>query len=196
MTVQELITDVRFTLQDTDGVYFTDTELLNTYNECKRLITFDRKDKSSTVDVATIDGTYAYTTTGVISFLKAKDSEDVERPIYTEAEYDEAMEDANGVIVTNENELYVVTPETGVTITFTTISMPSDSIVTDAVRLGDEAAYKYYLLAKSYEKDTDLEQFQKAQYFTQLFRSAYGNTKKITSQNNRTIKSQTESHFF
>ena len=196
MTVQELITDVRYTLQDTDGTYFTDTELLSLYNECKRLITFDRKDKASTVDVATLDSTYTYTTTGVISFLKATDSEDVERPIYTEAEYDEALLDANAVIVTNENELYVVTPETGVTITLTVIAMPDDSIATDSVRLGDEAPYKYYMLAKSYEKDTDLEQFQKAQYFTQMFRTSYGNTKKITSQNNRLQKSQTESHFF
>ena len=170
MTVAQLITDVRYVLQDSDAVYFTDTELLNTFNECRRLITFDRKDKTSTVDVSTLDSTYSYTT--------------------------EAVLDANGVIVTNENEVYVVTPETGVTITFTTISMPADAVTTDTIRIGDEAPYKYYMLAKSYEKDTDLEQFQKAQYFTQLFRTSYDNTKKITSSNNRTKRSVTESHFF
>jgi len=196
MTVAQLITDVRYVLQDSDAVYFTDTELLNTFNECRRLITFDRKDKTSTVDVATLDSTYSYTTTGVISFVKAIDSNDVVRPIYTNEEYDEAVLDANGVIVTNENEIYVVTPETGVTITFTTISMPADAVTTDTIRIGDEAPYKYYMLAKSYEKDTDLEQFQKAQYFTQLFRTSYDNTKKITSSNNRTKRSVTESHFF
>ena len=196
MTLRELITQVRDTLQDADGVYFSDSELLNTYNECKRLITFDRKDKTSTVSVATIDGTYSYSTTDVISFVSAKDSNDVDRPIYTDGEEDEALLDANGIIVTNENEIYVVTPETGVTISLKVIAMPTEDNLNDTIRMGDESAYKYYMLSKSYEKDTDLEQFQKAQYFGQMFRSTYDNTKKVTSSNNRTKKAQTESHYF
>lgn len=196
MTLRELITQVRDVLQDADGVYFNDSELLNIYNECKRLITFDRKDKTSTVTVATLDGVYSYDTIDVISFVSAKDSNDVDRPIYTDVEETEALLDANGVIVTNENEIYVVTPETGVTISFKTISMPEEDNLNDSVRMGDESSYKYYMLSKAYEKDTDLEQFQKAQYFGQLFRTTYENTKKITSANNRTKKSQTQSHYF
>ena len=66
MTLRELIIEVRDVLQDADGVYFTDSELVNTYNECKRLITFDRKDKVSEVTVDTLDGTYSYATTDFI----------------------------------------------------------------------------------------------------------------------------------
>ena len=194
MIVRELIAEVRDVLQDTESVYFSDSELINLYNECKRLMTLDRKEKKSSITIQPIDGTYSYTTEDVLVYLSAKDSDGNVRTIYEEDE--DGSDEASGIVVMNENELWINTPDSTQTITLRVIASPELDNLNDTIRVGDEIAYKNYILAKSYEKDTDLEQFQKAQYFINQFSTAYTLTKKVTSSNNKQRTTNTVLHSF
>ena len=194
MTVRELIAEIRDVLQDTESVYFSDSELVNLYNECKRLMTLDRKEKKSSITIQPIDGIYSYTTEDVLVYLSAKDSDGNVRTIYEEDE--DGSDEASGIVVMNENELWINTPDSTQTITLRVIASPEIDNLNDTIRVGDEIAYKNYILAKSYEKDTDLEQFQKAQYFIGQFSTAYMLTKKVTSSNNKQRTNNTVLHSF
>ena len=79
--------------------------------------------------------------------------------------------------------IYVNTPASGTTITLKHIAFPADDNLNDEVRSGDEESYTYFLLSKAYEKDTDMEQFQKAQYLWSMFQGAMKFLKKNSSLN-------------
>ena len=56
-----------------------------------------------------------------------------------------------------------------VTLYIKTITMPVDYNLNDEVRSGDENALKYFMVSKAYEKESDLENFQKSQYFFSVY---------------------------
>lgn len=194
MLVSDLLTQVQTNLQDSNADYWSETELLDLFNECKRFMTAERKEKVSTVTVNLIDGTYEYSPSGVLRYISAIDSDGSKRDLYPDDGSDE--DELSAVIIKDFDSIYVNNPVTGVDLTLKVVSMPSDSLTTDTIRSGDENAYKYYILSKAYEKESDLENFQKAQYFGNMFVQMFKPLKKTSSQNNRQEMRTTEAHWF
>ena len=181
MKVIELIAQVRDNLQDSEADYWHESELLNLYNECKRHLSAERQESPTSKTVSLIDDTYEYTVTGVLRYISATDSNDNVRTLYPD---DGSGDDDNlGIIVKDYNLIYVNTVETGVTLTLRTISLPSDDNLDTNVRGGDESAYKYYMLSKAYEKEQDVENFQKSSYFRGMFQDALRYIKKNANLN-------------
>ena len=176
MTVRELLTQVRDVIQDTDGVYFNDSELLNIYNECKRYMASERTEIKTSITLDLIDGTSSYNIEGVLRFISAKDSNGKVRKLYPND--GSGDDDIDGIIIVSYNLVEVNNPIAGVTIEFKVVEFPTEDNLNDDIRVGDENAFKYYILSKAYEKDTDLEQFQKASYFTAQFLEAMKFNKK------------------
>ena len=175
MLVRELLTQVRDITQDIDGIYFSESELLNLYNECKRYLALDRRDKVSTITIDLDASINTYNVSSVIRFIKITDTNGLDRALYPDD--DSGMLDLTGIILINNDEIYVNNPEDGVGLNIKAIMLPSEDNLNDTVRAGDESSYKYYILSKCYEKDSDMEQFQKAQYFANMFNSSYQNVR-------------------
>jgi hypothetical protein len=64
------------------------------------------------------------------------------------------------------------------------------------VRVGDESALKYYILSKSYEKDSDVEHFNKSGYFYGKYMDSFKSLKDASSTNYRASDSDTTKSFF
>ena len=194
MTVLELIAQVRDNLQDSDANYWHESELLNLYNECKRHLSAERQEVNSTTNVILIDDTYTYSVDGVLRYISAVDSDDVVRPLYPD---DGTGDDtANAIIIKNYNQIYVNTPETGVTTTLKVIAFPEDDNLSTTVRSGDENAYKYYILSKAYEKEQETENFQKSSYFRSMYTDAITYLKKNASLKYTKQIELTEGHYY
>jgi len=181
MTLRELIAKVRDKLQDADAIYWSDSEFIDLYNECKRYLASERKENPTTTSVSLSDGVYEYNIDGVLRYISAKDNEKKNRELYPDD--GNGDNDADGIVIMDYDTIYVNTPVTGTTITLKHITFPAEDNLNDAVRSGDEESYTYFLLSKAYEKDTDMEQFQKAQYFWSMFTGAMKFIKKNSSLN-------------
>lgn len=181
MTLRELIAKVRDKLQDADAIYWSDSEFIDLYNECKRYLASERKENPTTTSVSLSDGVYEYNIEGVLRYISAKDNDKINRELYPDD--GSGDDDADGIVIMDYDTIYVNTPVTGTTITLKHIAFPADDNLNDAVRSGDEESYTYFLLSKAYEKDTDMEQFQKAQYFWSMFTGAMKFIKKNSSLN-------------
>lgn len=181
MTLRELIAKVRDKLQDADAVYWSDSEFIDLYNECKRYLSSERKENPTTTSVSLSDGVYEYTVSGVLRYISAKDNDDNNRPLYPDD--GSGDNDTDGVVIMDYDTIYVNTPSTGTTLTLKHIAFPADDNLNDDIRSGDEESYTYFILSKAYEKDTDMEQFQKAQYFWSMFQGAMKYLKKNSSLN-------------
>ena len=144
MTVRESLTKIRDLLQDTDSVYWSDSELIDLHNECKRHLAAERKEKSTTTEVILSEDTNRYTVEGVLRYISIKDSDNKARKIYPDDESGE--DDTSGVIIEDFDTIYVNNPEDNTTLSIKHIAMPEEDNLNDVIRTGDENAYKYYIL--------------------------------------------------
>jgi hypothetical protein len=194
MTVRELIAEVRDVVQDTDSTYFSDSEVLNVYNECKRYMSAERREETSNITVTMVDGVNEYTVNGAIRYINAKTQNGTYYNLYANDKTGD--DDIGGIIILSYNTIYVNNPVDGDVITFRVVSSPTEDNLNDTIRAGDETSYKYYILSKLYEKDTDLEQFQKAQYFGNLFIGIFDKVKKNSAQNFVSSRESTAAYYF
>ena len=194
MLVSTLITQTRNVLQDADANYWTDAELLEYYNSGLRSIASERIEEPTTTDVATIDGTNVYTVSGILRYISIKDSNNVDRPLYPDDGTGE--DDTYGVIVQDYDTIYVNSPSTGVTLTIKNISLPDDATTADTVRTGDDTALKYYMLSKAYEKEQEMENFQKSTYFLGLYQRELMKILKAGKLGYRKTVEITKSYFY
>jgi len=171
MRVEHLFTRVRDTLQDLSKTYWTDPELLNYYNECKRNMSMKRQEDKTTASLTLDVLKSEYDTSGVLRYIRAVDDLDNVRTIYQDDE--SGVDDEKGIIILNYNKILVNDPTIGTTITMSIIASPSEDNLDNSVRDGDENAFKYYILSKAYEKDTDMENFQKADYFYRKYNDIF-----------------------
>lgn len=181
MTLKELISKVRDKLQDADAVYWSDSEFIDLYNECKRYLSSERKENPTTTTVSLSDGVYEYTVSNVLRYISAKDNDGTKRPLYPDDSTGD--DDTDGIVILDYDSIYVNTPVSGKSIILKHIAFPTEDNLNDVIRSGDEESYTYFLLSKAYEKDTDMEQFQKAQYFWSMFVGAMKFVKKNSSLN-------------
>jgi hypothetical protein len=181
MLVIELLAQVRDNLQDADADYWSDSELLHLHNECKRYISAERQEITSEKTVVLNDDTYEYTINGVLRYISAIDSNGTKRTLVSsDSEYADLQD---SIIVKNYNLIYVNNPQYGVTLSLSVIAFPTDDNLPTVVRHGDENMYKYYILSKAYEKEQDMENFQKSIYFWNMFMSSLNTAKKNAKLN-------------
>jgi hypothetical protein len=181
MKVIEVIAQTRDNLQDADANYWTDSELLDLYNECKRHLAAERKERSTNKTVPLITDVNEYSIDGVLRYISATDSALKVLNLYPDDT--SGNDDKDGVIIQNYNSIYVNNPVTDVTLTLKVIAFPDDDNLSSTIRSGDENAYKYYMLSKAYEKESDMENFQKSSYFRSMFTDAINYIKKSASLN-------------
>lgn len=194
MTVRQLLTKVRDKLQDTEKTYWSDSELLDLLNECKRYLASERKEGTSTTSIDLITDTYEYAVHGVLRYISVKDSDGNVRDLYPD---DGSGEDeTDGVIVIDYNRIYVNNPVTGTSLSIKHIAFPEEDNLNDNVRTGDEESFRYYILSKAYEKDTAMENFSKSQHFWQMFLNAFRYAKKNSSVNYNDTQRTIKSYFF
>ena len=194
MTVRELLTKVRDKLQDTDSTYWSDSELIDLFNEAKRYITSERNENPTYTELELLSDTNIYNIEGILRYVRVTDSNGKDRKLYPDDGTGDEVSSA--IIVRKYNEIYVNTPEDGVTLTIKHISFPEEDNLNDDIRSGDEESYRYFLLSKCYEKDNDMEQFQKAQYFWSQFLGAMKYSKKNSSLNYMNQLETTKSYFY
>ena len=194
MTVRELIAKVRDKLQDTDSIYWSDSEMLDLYNECKRYLASERKENPTYTDILLSSNTNTYEVDGVLRYLSVKDSNGNNRDIYPD---DNTADDiTSAIIIQDYNRIYVNNPEDNITLTIKHISFPNEDNLNDVIRMGDEESFRYFILSKCYEKDNDMEQFQKAQYFWSMFIGAMKYSKKNSSLNYIDKSNRTTAYYF
>jgi len=181
MKVSELLAIVRNTLQDSDKTYWDDSELVSHYNECKRSMTAERLENKTTATLILDPLKNEYDTTGILRYVSAKDDTGLKRELYPDDESGE--NDSNGIIILSYNRVYINNPDVGTVVTFKIIAMPNDDNLTADVRIGDENALKYYILSKAYEKDTDMQNFEKASTFYRQYQILFTPLKKASSVN-------------
>lgn len=178
MQIRELIAKVRDKLQDTDAVYWSDSELVDLCNECKRYLAAERKENPTTTSLVTYDGIETYTVEGVLRYIGATNQEGNELILYPDD--GSIAGKTSGIVIEDYNRIKVKNPIDEV-ITIKHISFPEEDNLNDTIRMGDEESYRYFVLSKCYEKDNDMEQFQKAQYFWSMFMGAMKYSKKNSS---------------
>lgn len=194
MTVRELLQQVRDTLQDTDRVYWSESELINLYNDAKRLIASERVEDKTTTSLLLSADTNTYSIDNVLRYISAKDSNDISRQLYPDD--DSGDGDTYGIIIKAYNSVYVNSPEDDVTVTFKVVSMPSEDNLNDTVRTGDENSIKYYILSKAYEKENEMENFQKAQYFFAKYQTEFKSAKKNANVGYRADTRTTKAYYY
>lgn len=194
MTVRELMAKVRDKLQDVDGVYWSESELVDLFNECKRYLSSERQESPTRTNLALVDNTYSYSLDGVLRYISIVDSNGTDRPLYPDDGSGDGI--TNAVIIRDYNDIYVNNPLTGVTLTIKHLAFPSEDNLNDVIRSGDEESYRYFILSKAYEKDTDMENFQKAQYFWGMFLEAMKYSKKNSNINYIDEINTTKAYFY
>ena len=163
MKVEELFSSVRNTLQDHTKTYWDDSELLAYYNECVRSMSAERLENKTEATLILDPTKNEYDTSGILRYIRAEDNEGTTRNLYPNDESGE--DDTLGIIIQNYNRIYVNDSSVGTSIILQVVAFPEDANVSSSVRSGDENAIKYYILSKAYEKDSDMENFQKSSYF-------------------------------
>ena len=195
MRVEELLVKARNTLQDQEKNFWDDSELLDYYNECKRAMTAERLENKTTATMILDPLQEEYDTSGIIRYISAKDDEGTDRPLYPDDGTGD--DDNNGIIILDYNRVLVNDPTLGSNIIFKVVAAPADDNLGNTVRAGDEQALRYYILSKAYEKETEMENFQKASYFYSKYALAFKALKDASSSNYRTGKTnKTQSYFF
>lgn len=195
MKVKELFSAIRNVLQDNDKDYWDDSELLDYYNECKRTMASERLEVKTTADMLLDPLQSDYSTDGILRYIKAKDDDGNERKLYPNDSSGD--DDSYGVIIKDYNKVYVNNPELGTKIIFDIVTMPSEDNYESDVRLGDENAFKYYILSKAYEKETDMENFQKSEFFYAKYVKEFSRLISASSVNYRTSSvTTTEGSYF
>jgi len=162
MRVEELFTNIRHTLQDQSKAYWTDTELLDYYNECKSDMARERQEEVSIATLILDPLKSVYNTDGILRFIEIKDDLGNTRPMY---DLMEKNDDKLGVEIISYNKLGVNDTSIGSELYIMAVVQPKFDNLDNSVRAGDETALKSYVLSKAYEKDSDMQNFQKAQYF-------------------------------
>lgn len=195
MKVKVLLQQVRNITQDAEGNYWSDSDLLSYYNECKRSMASERFEMKTTATLTLDPLVNEYDTTGILRYIKCKDDEDTKRTIYPND--DSGENDTNGIIILTYNRVYVNDPTAGSVLTFQIIAMPPEDNLEDEVRLGDENSFKYYILSKAYEKETDMENFQKSEIFYSKYKREFARLLDAASTNyTASTVDTTEAKFF
>ena len=181
MKVNELLSSVRNTLQDSDKNYWDDSELLSYYNECKRSMAAERLERKTTATLILDPLKNEYDTSGILRYISAKDDNDTNRKLYPNDTSGD--DDSEGIVILDYNRVYVNNPEIGTLITLQIVAMPEEDNIGGLVRVGDENSMKYYILSKAYEKDTDMGNFQKSVHFYSKYEEAFKLLKDANSSN-------------
>lgn len=184
MNVQELFSIVRNTLQDKNKLYWDDSELLAYYNEAIRKLASERLENRTTATLTLVSGQNEYDTSGVLRYINAKDNLDNVRTLYPDD--GSGDDDTKGIIIQRYNQIYVNDPDIGTTVTLKIIALPTEANLTSVVRTGDEIALQNYVLGRSYEKDSDMENFSKAGFFMGKFFNELKNLKEDKSSGYKT----------
>lgn len=167
MIVKELLQSCRMVLQDYDKTYWDDSELLSYYNECKRTMASERLEIKSEATLVLDPDTNKYTTDGILRYIKATDDLGGVRTLYPNDGSGDG--DDNGIVIKDYNKIYINRPDIGSIITFEIVTLPDNDNLESSVRMNDENSFKYYILSKCYEKENDMENFQKVEYFHQKY---------------------------
>jgi len=114
------------------------------------------------------DGDDLYSPSNVLRYVSAKDDEGTERPLYPDDGSGDT--DSLGVTIVDYDQIKVHDDTVGAILTITYLGLPLDHNLNDDVRQGDEEALRYYILARAYEKETDMENFAKSDKFEFKFR--------------------------
>lgn len=194
MRVEELFSSVRNTLQDHDKNHWDDSELLAYYNECKRTMAMDRLENKTTATLTLDPLINVYDTTGAVRYVRMKDDLDNKRPIYPNDLT--GADDEYGVIIQDYNRVYVNDPSIGTSIIMDIVAMPSDDNLSSNIRIGDENSFKYYILSKAYEKDSDMNNFQKSDVFYTKFYREFKKLKDANSVGYTNAEIRTKSYFY
>lgn len=195
MKVKVLMQRVRNVLQDVEGIYWTDSDLLNYYNDCKRAMASERFEMKTTATLTLDPLVNEYDTTGILRYINCKDDTGTKRTLYPNDESGDL--DTDGVIIITYNRVYVNDPTVGTTLTFQIIALPPEDNLEDEVRLGDENALQYYMLSKAYEKDTDMENFAKSESFYGKYKRVFARLLDAASTNyTASTADKTEAKFF
>ena len=169
MTVRDLLHQTRDTLQDTDKNYWSDSELLDYFNSGLKSLASERLEEPKTTTVNLLTGINEYNVSGVLRYISTKDSDGNIRKLYPDDTTGD--DDESGIVISDYNRIYVNNPETNISLFIKHIAIPDNKNLNDIVRSGDENVLKYFMLSKSYEKESDMENFQKSQYFLQQYKS-------------------------
>lgn len=195
MTVNELLHKTRDTLQDQEKNFWDDSELLGYYEEARRVIASERKEKLQTQTIVLEPNKDLYTPVGVLRYVSAKDNDGRNRPLYPNdgsGEYDN-----EGITIIDYDQIEVNDDSIGSTIDIKFIGLPLDHNLNDSVRQGDETAIKYYILSNAYEKETDTQNFEKSIKFESKFKDALEEVVKNASVNyNNSGMHTTTSYFY
>lgn len=167
MIVSELLLKARDTLQDQEKIFWDDSELLGYYEEARRVIASERRDKRLTQSILLNDGNEYYAPVGVLRYVSVKDDNGTDRPLYPND--GSGDNDPLGIVVIDYDQIQVIDDTNGASLAITYIGLPLNHNLNDDVRQGDEEAVRYYILSKSYEKETDMENFAKASQFMLTF---------------------------
>jgi len=195
MIVEELLSAVRNTLQDSEKNYWDDSELLSYYNECKRSMAAERLENKTTASLTLDPLKNEYDTSGVLRYIRASDDVGTDRPMYPNDET--GTDDTAGIIILDYNKIYVNDPTQATTLTLQIVALPNEDNLSGVVRAGDENAMKYYILSKSYEKDTDMGNFQKADTFYGKYMRLFALLKNASSANYTSgVVQRTESVYY
>lgn len=163
MTVRELIQKARNTLQDQEKNFWDDSELLEYYEEARRVIASKRVDKIQYQTITLTESQEYYSPSNVLRYISATDDLNNTRKLYKDD--GSGLDDAQGIVIKDFDNVYVVDDSIGTTITFKYLGQPLDNNLNDQVRAGDEEACRYYMLARAYEKETDMTNFAKSDKF-------------------------------
>ena len=196
-TVENILAQCRDTLTDYEKIRWTDSELLGYFNEAVNVLASERNDKQKSITFALDSTENTYIINGVLRYISAEDSNGINRKLYLDEE--DSSLDSGSVLIVNQDEVYVSTPEDGVNLTIKYIGMPSSSNINSNVRVGDEVALKYYILSKSYEKESDTESFQKSEVFGNKFSKELRrlmNDSSVRFIDSRSAVNVTSSYFF
>lgn len=196
-TVENILAQCRDTLTDYEKIRWTDSELLGYFNEAVNVLASERNDKQKSITFALDSTENTYIINGVLRYISAEDSNGINRKLYLDEE--DSSLDSGSVLIVNQDEVYVSTPEDGVNLTIKYIGMPSTSNMNSNVRVGDEVALKYYILSKSYEKESDTESFQKSEVFGNKFSKELRrlmNDSSVRFIDSRSAVNVTSSYFF
>jgi hypothetical protein len=136
-----------------------------------------------------------YDTSGVLRYIRASDDVGTDRPMYPNDET--GTDDTAGIIILDYNKIYVNDPTQATTLTLQIVALPNEDNLSGVVRAGDENAMKYYILSKSYEKDTDMGNFQKADTFYGKYMRLFALLKNASSANYTSgVVQRTESVYY
>lgn len=194
MVVSELLQLTRNTLGDQEKIFWDDSELLGYYEEARRVIASERKDKRTSQDVIMNAGDDYYSPSGVLRYVSVKDDNGTVRPLYPNDGSGE--DDTLGIIVIDYDQILVNDDATGTTLTITYIGLPLNHNLNTDVRQGDEDTIKYYILSKSYEKETDMENFAKSAEFMNKFNNTLTKLVAHASLNYRNDSDSTVKSYF